>query len=531
MAGIEVVASYERWEPANETNWRNGHHPAFTADIRSLKAAELPKNIDIVVGSPPCTQFSYSNRGGRGDIDDGLTDIAKFFEIVSAVRPIAWAMENVPRTENIIRQQFEPGGRLHQYRDLRPNFYMAHMEEFGLPQRRKRCIVTNVDLALLDSYKRLCRPINLGQVITALASDPVVDPIYGLELPRRDLTDHQIEDVLDPEEERINHAAKQLHPVYNRMAFPDPMDRSVRTVTATCTRVSRESVVISAPETRGKYRRLSIRERACLQGFPINFQFFGTSYGQRLKMVGNALPPLFSYYVANAMKGMSADEVRRPSDAIGAFKGTEARPAIRKPDRPAKTYRADRRFKFAIPSLRLGSGVRFELHNAVAGVVGRWGVDFVFGDPKNIQTLLLDQTLLQRAMAGLVGGAAADMGRIKAAILRYLHGVDVENLQQVWSHRGPGRTRPFMMLDAIDDFGDEARTVLSREPSACRQIVAACIASQAARFSKPVVGFDRLNREAPIVLAGIIVGAAANSCLLKAVGLTDSLSGAAVSQS
>lgn len=74
LAGIDIVASYERWGPANETNFKNNAHQAQTVDIRRLSFDDLPDDIDIVVGSPPCTQFSFSNRGGSGNLDDGLED-------------------------------------------------------------------------------------------------------------------------------------------------------------------------------------------------------------------------------------------------------------------------------------------------------------------------------------------------------------------------------------------------------------------------------------------------------------------------
>lgn len=45
LAGIEVVASYERWGPANETNFKNNRHQAQTVDIRRLKPQELPSGI------------------------------------------------------------------------------------------------------------------------------------------------------------------------------------------------------------------------------------------------------------------------------------------------------------------------------------------------------------------------------------------------------------------------------------------------------------------------------------------------------
>src|SRR5262245_36136777 len=93
MAGVDVVASYEWWDQANRTNEINNGHVTNTLDIRSVKLDALPKKIDVVVGSPPCTEFSFANRGGKGDIEDGLRDLRKFLEIVDFVRPTYWAME------------------------------------------------------------------------------------------------------------------------------------------------------------------------------------------------------------------------------------------------------------------------------------------------------------------------------------------------------------------------------------------------------------------------------------------------------
>src|SRR3546814_10840551 len=69
-------------------------------------------------------------------------------------------------------------------------------------------------------------------------------------IPCEDLIDHVEEDVLNSEEARINRSNKVTHTVYNAMPFPDPLDRTVRTITATCTRVSRESIVIATGSER-----------------------------------------------------------------------------------------------------------------------------------------------------------------------------------------------------------------------------------------------------------------------------------------
>src|SRR5690606_3249445 len=119
------------------------------------------------------------------------------------------------------------------------------------------------------------------------------DPIYDLTLPKELVTDHILEPNLSAEEERINRDTKTHHPVYNAMSFPDRLDRPSRTITALCTRVSRESIIIN--DSQNNLRRLTIRERGCLQSFPINYQYFSKTYAGKIKMIGNAVPPLLTF--------------------------------------------------------------------------------------------------------------------------------------------------------------------------------------------------------------------------------------------
>src|SRR3954447_18921121 len=72
MAGVRVVSAYDVWEQANLTYERNLGLAPRAVNLRELPLSLLPDDVDIVVGSPPCTRFSFSNRGGNGDIADGL---------------------------------------------------------------------------------------------------------------------------------------------------------------------------------------------------------------------------------------------------------------------------------------------------------------------------------------------------------------------------------------------------------------------------------------------------------------------------
>lgn len=514
LAGIDVVGSYERFEPANETNRRNNGHAANNVDIRTFDLDVLPSDIQLVVGSPPCTQFSYSNRGGAGDLKDGLKDIARFLAIVEHVKPRFWMMENVPRVAAVLEKELKKGGALERFRRLRPEIRIVNMEKFGLPQRRKRCIAGNIDFDLLDSYAESVRPLTLGAVVEALRGEVVTDPIYGTEFLRKNLTDHLAEEPLDEEEERVNRSAKMTHPVYNAMSFPDPLDRSVRTITATCTRVSRESVVIADPERPGTFRRLTLRERACLQGFPLGFQFFGSSHGQKGTMIGNAVPPLFSFYAAQACLGTPSHEVVKPELAIHRFLGAEEAAPRTNVETAGRRYPEGRTFRFSIPHLNFKSGVRFDLTNRKDGVSPRWNVAFYFGHSTSIQQLLLDAQTHRVLMDALPAEFQECLKPKIESLRRTVASADIRRMQDVWTRRRPGLTRPFDFLDELGHAGLSVAEDLAELPdAAANSALARVIFNQFGEAGLKLPGLGKLQRHSRTILAGLVVGTVVNECI------------------
>jgi len=142
MAGIPVIASYEWWKDANDTHNKNFGSKHAETDIRTLSLEKLPnrKGVKFVVGRPPCTQFSLANRGGKGDIKDGMVDIFKFLEVVERMQPKYWAMENVPRVAKIIEKALKGNGKLARFKELFGNIkvYNSLLNSWILMQRRPR---------------------------------------------------------------------------------------------------------------------------------------------------------------------------------------------------------------------------------------------------------------------------------------------------------------------------------------------------------------------------------------------------------
>lgn len=502
-AGIEIVSSYEWWPAAAATERENLGTKVEVCDIRHLELSSLPTDIDLVVGSPPCTQFSYANRGGGGDIADGLVDVRKFLEVVDALQPAAWAMENVPRVASILERELGPKGSLRQFAYLFSDIEVVDASDLGLPQRRRRMVAGRYDggalRALLTSK---VPPRTLGEVLAALDTESIEDPNWSVSLPARLVTENDHESCLDPEETRLNSDAKLQHPVYNQMSFPDRLDRPSRTVTATCTRVSRESIVVASED--GGFRRLSVRERATLQGFPITYQFHGRTHSDKMKMIGNAIPPILAFAVASCMQAALDSAFRPqlpsrlpppnvlPSVAPNTSSGPAGEPRFSKA----------RRFRASIPGLRFGSGVRFELANHWSDGEVSWRVGFYFGSSKKIESVTLDALVLERLQSRLGSleelrvAVASEIGKLWACS-------DSERLQARWSRAGDG-LHPHELTDGLGLVSDMAKRRLSSLSdevlwSAVREVL-----------ESPNGDTIKLRRHARSILAGLIVGSVFN---------------------
>lgn len=509
LAGIEVVASYEISENAAKTAEQNLGIEVHRLDIRSLELTTLPKSIDLVVGSPPCTQFSYSNRGGSGDLSDGLLDIAAFLRVVDYLKPEYWIMENVPRVQAVLHKEMTRKGKLSEYIHLRDDMRVevVDISDLGLPQRRRRCIAGNFDYELLSKYSTRCSSTTLGQVVGGLRKRQPLDVNFDRNYSRVNVTETAKENFLDEEEVRINRYAKAHHPVYNSMQFPEPLDKPSRTVTATCTRVSRESLVIAEKRNGTAYRRLTVRERASLQGFPISYQFYGDSYSEKLRMIGNAIPPVLTYYLGLAVRGIPSAEMVSLPELGYAHPLPPGLPAETQLDQPGRAYRFDRRFRFAIPELRFKSGMRFDLSNQISDQTAKWCVEFFYGPSTNIQSVELGKRLLSRlereeGLKPFTQQASSVIHDLSRDILCF----EPESIQLRWADKSAVAPHPFELLDKL---GEAARQLADALPESCAECAKRFVIDAAARecTEDETIGTTKLERHAIPVLVGMYLGA------------------------
>lgn len=515
LAGIEIVGSYEWWQPAVDTHNKNHGGTIRATNVRELNLEELPGSIDLVVGSPPCTEFSYANRGGNGDLPEGMKDLARFFEIVRHLKPKCWAMENVPRVATVLRDaRIDAEHALHEYRDLFPDVEVIDFSDFGTPQVRRRCIAGKYPRKLLLSYKRKLPAPTLGEVVKALSVDgQVTDPIWGITLDAQQVTEREIEHHLSDEELRMNQDAKSYHPVYNDMAFPDDLERSSRTVTATCTRVSRESIIIRDPRPNGGLRRLSIRERAALQGFPITYQFYSGSFGGKAKLVGNAIPPTFTYLLGMAVLEKSVTEISAFPSSGDLLRLPSELPPITKPEGRGKTYPRTRTFRAALPGLRFKSGMRFELANSADDrrELIAWKIRFFYGASKDFQRVEPNALLVGDFGARFPDLAVhfQNLAPELAALSERLGSSSPTNLQANWSHHAQTGLSPYDVSDALGRIAKALSAAFGEQLPKHDERLAAYVVEKAATVpdQEKFVGKRKLEHNAIKVLSGFLVGA------------------------
>ena len=333
QAGFDIVYATDSWKPAIDTfKLNNPGSEVVKVDVLELDAGDVPE-ADVVIGGPPCTEFSGSKKGGGGDFEKGLVLVKRYLHFIHELKPRWWIMENVPRLLQTLPSRFslkELGFDAPGHLDI-PKRQVFNSADFGAPQKRTRLLSgiypNPVQTHCENPDARLFRGeylkwVPMRHVIEAYPNPlgkpkrdkTVVDPVYL----RYNLKEAEIEDhfgdycVMSPEEAERNRRQKVAHPYYGRMKFPDDLDRPARTVMATQFNASRETMVIEAIKSRKKvYRKPTIREAASLQCYPIDYKFLGNNPTTKYKLVGNSVPAKLSFAVAKAILAEEGMEARR----------------------------------------------------------------------------------------------------------------------------------------------------------------------------------------------------------------------------
>ena len=332
QAGFNTVFANEFDHDAAEA-WRINRpekaHVMVEGDINDhLMDLTAFRDIDVVIGGPPCQGFSVA---GKMDPNDERSQLVwRFMDAVEIVRPKVFVMENVAALGVLHKWESIRMGILAKGKALGYNvsFKVHHTPDYGVPENRDRVIFIGVreDIGDVDLfYKQLSRhkatPLSARDIIlsagkfgtdenpqtctanVSLASRPVMrrSPYAGMLVngAGRPIDLDGIVPTLPAS------MGGNKTPIVDEVALHNPSVPNwfavyhARLVAGTTTPT--DSTI---PNT---IRRLTLKECAAIQTFPEGYQFSGRKTKQ-YKQIGNAVPCRFAQAVASAVRDAYLEE-------------------------------------------------------------------------------------------------------------------------------------------------------------------------------------------------------------------------------
>ena len=323
QAGVNVIAAYENNDAAIDTYNRNfGNGICHNEDLSDCDFTCIREQlglqrgeIDLIIGGPPCQGFTTA--GSRFWDDPRNKLVRNYAQALDAFYPRWFMMENVEGilttakglyVVECVKKMIELG-----YSVFLKKIYM---QEYGVPQRRKRVIIVGNRDGKDYSFpeEKECAVGAIYKNTTTTLKDAIMD-LEGLELPEIDHTirkessiqlqrisrlgvgqsmkDLPIELQNDSFQRRSHRRVCDGTPSEKRGGPPSGMKRlSYDEPCLTITSSSTAEFVHPVLD-----RMLTIRECARIQTFPDDFSFSGTD-AQKMQQIGNAIPPAFAKQIA-----------------------------------------------------------------------------------------------------------------------------------------------------------------------------------------------------------------------------------------
>lgn len=281
MAGHDIVWANDLYEDAVHTYQKNIGDHIVLEDVRNVPADAIP-DCDIVIGGFPCQGFSVANT--KRHVTDERNELYKqLIRVIEDKQPKFFLAENVKGLTNLgkgdvfkmILSDFEQLG-------YRVRYKILNAADYGVPQTRLRVIIVGVRNDIGWEYEFPKETHSQGGQDGLPVWVSVSEALKGLPDP-------------DSENDVPNHTYSKYKLNINGYLGHRLLDPDKPAPTVTARGDNRGGVVIH-PHPNGQ-RRMSCRELASVQSFPIDYEFSGNN-SSIYRQIGNAVPPLLAYAVA-----------------------------------------------------------------------------------------------------------------------------------------------------------------------------------------------------------------------------------------
>lgn len=282
-AGHEIVWANDFFLDAVDTYKKNiGNHIVF-GDISKIQIKDIP-NHDVLIGGFPCQGFSVANtKRVVGDTRNKLYQ--EFLRVLTGKKPKYFVAENVKGIlslaggkvfERILADFSKVGYRV--------KYKVLNAADFGVPQRRERVIILGVRNGVNQELDFPC-PTH--------AANP-----KGTRLKPWVTVGKALKGIPEPGDGHalLNHTCSKFKLKFNGYLGNRTVNPELPAPTVTARGDDRGGVVVLHHPN--NHRRMSVRELATTQSFPMDFAFCGPN-SSAYRQIGNAVPPGLATAVAS----------------------------------------------------------------------------------------------------------------------------------------------------------------------------------------------------------------------------------------
>ncbi|MEZ9302211.1 DNA cytosine methyltransferase [Vibrio breoganii] len=266
LAGHQILWAFDNDKDCIQTYRHNFGEHGRMLDVAEANFYDFA-DVDLIIGGFPCQGFSQANKHRNGD-DNRNQLYLQFVRAIKEKQPKYFLAENVRGILSLekgeamkrIIQDFSDAGYDVEYQ-------VFNASHFGVPQNRIRVFIWGIrkDISAERNWP-----------VATTAEKPVT-------------VGEALKDIPDPEEapEILNHIGSK-YKVTNRnftgCRTTDP-NKPCPTIIAR----GNGKGGVNAIQHPKNHRRMTVRESAIVQSFPMDFEFFG-SMSSCYRQVGNAVP-------------------------------------------------------------------------------------------------------------------------------------------------------------------------------------------------------------------------------------------------
>lgn len=283
----------------------------------NLLEQKLPKckNLDLVIGGPPCQGFSVA--GKMDPHDPRSKHVWNFLSVVEKLSPRGFVMENVKALAVNLRWKGLRDSLIIEAQKLgyKTTLVILNAAHYGVPQARERMFLIGLKEGAFNKPSSITEK-NFPTVKDALKRLPK----YG-QMGNNSICTAKITTAKNPILRKSPYAGM----LFNGQGRPLNID--MPSITLPASMGGNRTPIVDQDNLEGirvkpwiieyhKYlmkggkphdnvptsmRRLTVEEAAVLQTFPVGMHFYGTQT-TKFRQIGNAVPPMLAYHVATAIK-------------------------------------------------------------------------------------------------------------------------------------------------------------------------------------------------------------------------------------